>query len=84
MLTMFSDVEEYGLIVISFGLINKSLPIFLISSESVAEKNNVCLILGRSLLILIISGMKPISNILSASSITSNFISLIKTLPLSI
>ena len=43
---MFSDVEEYGFIVISFGLINKSLPIFLISLERVAEKIEFVLFLG--------------------------------------
>ena len=36
-----------GEIVISFGLINRSLPISKISLESVAEKNKVCLILGN-------------------------------------
>ena len=81
---MFCEVDELGETVISFGLISKSLPISSISFDSVAEKKSVCLILGNSLLILIISGIKPMSNILSASSIISNFTSLIITLPLSI
>ena len=83
-LSIFEDVLECGLIEISLGFIRKFSPMFRISLERVAEKNNVCLILGKSLLIFIISGIKPISSIRSASSITSIFKSFNITLPLSI
>ena len=82
-LSIFEDVLECGLIEISLGFIRKFSPMFRISLERVAEKNNVCLILGKSLLIFIISGIKPISSIRSASSITSIFKSFNITLPLS-
>ena len=83
-LSIFEDVLECGLIEISLGFIRKFSPMFRISLERVAEKNNVCLILGKSLLIFIISGIKPISSIRSASSIISIFKSFNITLPLSI
>ena len=48
MLSIFSEVVDSGEIVISFGLINRSLPMSNISFESVAEKNKVCLIRGNN------------------------------------
>ena len=54
-LSIPTAVLELGLTVISLGLIKKFSPICLISSESVAEKNKVCLIFGSSLVIFSIS-----------------------------
>ena len=50
-------------------------PILCISSDRVAEKKRVCRILGNSETIRSTSGIKPISSILSASSITRIFTS---------
>ena len=80
---MLVAVVVSGLTDISLGLITKFLPICLISSERVAEKNKVCLIFGSSLVIFSISGIKPISSILSASSMTRILTSFNITFPLS-
>ncbi len=65
-----------GEIVISFGLIKKISAKRLISAGMVAEKNKVWRILGMTETIFSTSGIKPMSSIRSASSITNIFTSL--------
>ena len=73
---LLGDGTDFG-VNISFELQKKAEGIaqsFIIGKKFIGS-DNVCLILGNNLLIFIISGIKPISNIRSASSIISNFLS---------
>ena len=54
----------------SLGSLSKVLLNLKIASSNVAENNNVCGLVGMRLRMLLISSLKPISNIRSASSKT--------------
>ena len=51
-----TDAEEGGETSTNFGLITNFFPIFNISFDNVAEKNNVCLILGIFLILTLYQG----------------------------
>ena len=59
-----------GVTDISIGFLTKPLANFLMSSENVAENIRFCRRLGKNAIILVISWIKPMSNIRSASSNT--------------
>ena len=72
---MVEAVAAGGATEITFGFITNLLPIFLISSDNVAEKNKVWRIIDKVETIRSTSGIKPISSMRSASSITRIFTS---------
>ncbi len=65
-----SKVITSGAMSILMGLNRISLAKYSISLEIVAENKSVCLFLGTLSIILLTSLINPISNIISASSIT--------------
>ncbi len=68
---MVSTVDEVRSDSIRTGLCRNAVVRRWISPGMVAEKNSVCRVNGKSLQIRSISGMKPMSSMRSASSITS-------------
>jgi hypothetical protein len=77
-------VEDGGATSMRAGFCRNLSASFWISGGMVAEKNSVCRVNGMNLTIRSMSGMKPMSSIRSASSITRSSTPVISSLPRSV